>query len=479
MRIYELIDRRGQVRKSLWPWFKSPTVGEPFEYYGWKFGPDSDEWEIVQPEVVKIQPDIETKEMPDWVPGRAVPNVVEGWVWSDSAREWYKVPVPRAGHYEYEEYPVKPEYVPSTEWTVAVRGWYFDNEKMKWVMTGCELKKEWIPDPHPAKPVREPGDLLPDRVIGWYWNYDVKKWLQILYAEPVYEFYPPVPPPPVEAIGLHYGWHLPWAEQLAIMRFLAVNPKIPVYLTMEGVDIILRTLKDMGLTDAEITAFGEAWSKSKVGLVLSERQKLDAKVAREVVNIWQRSKGNPFRIGSGMWSRGLADLHKSLPVAVSFASVLIVAAAVAAFIGIIIGYILAKLLKPGYDFEIMTPAIKTYLIGPEDWTYAKLVGTNVYGQPIFSACDGIGTMNVKHYRDVEIFGSDVISFIGGFKQSGYKMPYYVKYRWDRWLIRFIGVARSHQFGLYSLKVCHDYLSPYPPGFLLDVGHWCEKFEYYI
>lgn len=153
---------------------------------------------------------------------------------------------------------------------------------------------------------------------------------------------------------------------------------------------------------------------------------------------------------------------------------------VTALTGFLIGTIMERLTFPEDPEDVFDVPRNNYLVGPDDWRYSKHIGSSRKGIQYYSACEGIGTEYVRFKRGLRKGYIDVIDFPGGFVETGYQFPYWVKYTWSHWQLEYVGMLYSVGAEIYALKEAdQDVGVRYMIGFILPAEEWCSDFHYYL
>jgi len=435
VKLYKLKTRCGQVKKRLVPWFAPPAAGAPQKYAGWIWSPEDNDWLATPMTPFLIHFGYQRAPEPDYIPVRALPYKVPGWQWSDSMQGWYEVPIPGAGHYETGPYPTKPDWVPSTGKPSVVPGWEYNFDGFVWVMNYQDLPQVWIPDPHPAEPDWVPTEGTPDRTTDWYWSWRYEKWAMIIKPVPEIEVTPPRSLPP---------------------GFVVAGGLVPLPVEEEW-ERFLRSLLAAGFTPAEAGRVSDSMKLFYQSVVRAQRTGTMNEAWRYYIN------------------NHLLGLDKTI-TQIGGAAVVV---AVVAAVGFLIGSVLQRILMPSVKRVYMGPAVETYLIEGGGWSYSRAIGTSPKGRQFYSMCGDIGTSLLRFKREKGGGLTDRIDFPGGFVQSGFKFPYYVKYTWDYWDLKFVGVTKAAGSQFYVLRQCHEDTTAFQPGQMLESDKWCYDFEYYL
>lgn len=479
MRLYKLLRRVGNKTSSLLPWPDDPLAVSPEEFAGWRWDIQQFEWVKVPMAPIQIKAPPPVYEKPTYSPREEIPYRVPGWQWSDSMQEWVEVPMSlvrvrremprppaptetprplvkgsyrcwewseRKGRWGYTgltemekvrgfECDPKPEYPPGPEVPWRVDGWVWSSARLKWLESPMPLEWVEVEAQRPPRPVEAPREADPTRVPGWVWNLDEQEWAEIVYAVPVMEFDMPHSLPPgitQEALMIEFPLELQykWAYENLIAQGLAPHEAKRI------VDIM-----------------GEAILKT----------------------VWAQQRA----MKEGVWKSvyGMANAQmKDLIEKIGAYGVLVIIAAV---VGALVGTFLERFTRKEEQFVAMTPALRTYLMGPDDWYYAGCVGVSVKEVPYYKACWSIGAVNAHHLRG-EPWGQDRIAFVpGGFLETGYKIPRWVKYRWEYWEIDYIGFLVRTGENLYRLQ--EGSIDPEQAGAarLYPPEQVCLNFTYYL
>lgn len=369
-------------------------------------------------------------------PAAGAPVRYDGWVWSPELREWTKTQVLKIViPYTVPEYP-KPPAPPRPAQERIVPGWHWQWRYNQWAeipLTPQELSEGIERGPEPTRP---PGPADPHEVLGWKWYPDEKEWAAIIYAERFVEFEPPRSfPPTLELAVVHQVF--PATEQYAMFY---------------------KNLIDMGLDPHEARRIGKIM----------------------VDGFWNMSRSAAQKIRAEEYAKTFQAVHvvqSDLFEKIGVYGVLIVLATIT---GLVMGEILERVTFRDEDDYMLPERKGTYLLGPDNWAYSRQIGTSVKGRTFYSHCQDIGTEYVRHKRQRGKFGYDIIDFPGGFVETGYEFPYYVKYRWSHWVLEYVGMLSSCGPDFYMLKKADtDRFAEIPRGRMKPVKEWCKDFDYYL
>lgn len=379
-----------------------------------------------------------TKGLTPWfrapVPG--APVRYDGWVWDPAVKEWVKTRISKIEiEVEVPRYP-KPLEDPRPAQPIYVPGWYWYGRPQVWSeipLTFQELSDGLERGPMPKYPPGPPG---PGEVEGWSWSETTSQWVAtILVAEKV-GFTPPRSfPPMVDRAAVHLVMSM--TEQHAIF---------------------IKSLIDMGLTQTEAKRIGSAmvdgfWNMSRSAI----------------------TKHRAVLYADSFLPKAVAQSDKLEALGVYGAII-----ALTVIVGLLIGSIMERLAFPEDEFWPQFEPAGTYLMGPDNWVYSRFIGRSAEGQPYYSVCEGIGTEFVRHKRGVSKGDEDIIDFPGGFLETGYAFPWFVKFVWRFWTLEYIGMLEPIGGDWYVLKKGNS--DPYARGrvgVIKPRAQWCEDFHWYL
>ena len=145
-----------------------------------------------------------------------------------------------------------------------------------------------------------------------------------------------------------------------------------------------------------------------------------------------------------------------------------------------IGTIADRLITPDTESMVLKEPPGTYLMRWELYYYSRMISISVKGQPYYSVCDDIGTSYVRHMRPRQRAGIDIIDFPGGFVEKGHVGAYYVKYTWQYWILKYIGMLTRRGPNFYTLREKeYDPRASGRPPFSLLAPDWCTNFHWYL
>jgi len=419
----------------MYPWFEAPAAGSPLKYEGWVWDPTIVDWVAVAVEKIEVHVAPKREPKPEVEPSEPLADRLPGWFWVYSQQEWRKDAHFRSGHYALEPYPPMPTVPPGRVQPQEVDGWKYNWDTFHWEKTTYEQRTIWITDPWPPMPDRAPDIGFPDVAGNWSWDYSSKEWVPItIYAESV-EIEPPrTLPPGVDEAALFemYSWEQLYLEEVQAFVAQGFTLEAAKRITRENFDPLLRMIRAKSHA-----ATKNEWNEMAVTLAAREAYLIETIGLYAVLGI------------------------------------------IAAVVGVMVGYILQKHILPDPERVFETCKVLTYLLGPEDWIYSRNIGKSVEGSDYFSVCDGIGTDLTRHKRSTWGYEIDNIDFPGGFIESGYQFPYWIKYTWEFWELEYVGFLRSAGPGFYVLKPEAKHSGPFWPGYMSRQEDWCIDFRYYL
>jgi len=391
-------------------------------------------------------------------PAVGAPMRYAGWRWDPGIGEWVEVPVE-----PIEVDVVIPRYSKPTEPPMArqplyVPGWYWNGRAGQWEespLTPQELSEGME---RGSKPKLVPGTRVLVEVEGWSWSEGRLEWdATIVYGERI-GFTPPPPlPPDLEDTGEY---------ELKAYMF---NPQE-----------LLNVLERLGMSRGEAMMYMGKYHRLIAELPYEEGKVVWDHMVRTICRMYRDTHMFSMTESRGKW---LAYVQESCSYGVrasSPATGIALLVLVFTLAGIIAGTILERLAFVDEDDYVLVAPPNTYLLGPENWAYSKHIGTSVRGGQYFSSCEDIGTEYVRHKRGRWRIEPDVIDFPGGFVETGFQFPYWVKYRWSYWRLEYVGMLMSRGERFYELKESdyNRYATGRPP-WMLKSSDWCADFHYYL
>jgi len=369
-------------------------------------------------------------------PAAGAPMRYDGWVWDPEGKEWVRsvvekisieVPVPK--------YP-KPTEAPRAEQPRDVIGWYWFDQPGVWEevpLTPQQLSEQVVPEPKPQYP---PGPAVLDFTEGWSWSKSQEEWVATIVMAERVGFDPPRSFPPNVDLAM-VNMTYPMAEQYAIFY---------------------KSLIDMGLTETDARKIGSSMTDA----------------------FWNMSRSALTKHRAELYKQSLLPSGVALSDKIEAIGVYGAIIALAAIVGLLIGSIMDRIITPEEDMFLMPEHEGTYLMGPGEWFYSRNVGVSPMGNLYYSKCQGIGTDYVRHKRGVWGKLGDKIDFPGGFVESGFQFPYWVKYTWHFWDIAYIGMLYSSSEYFYGLK--KEFISLVErakPVSVRKPEDWCTGFDWYL
>lgn len=431
-----MISRTGRLKKRLYPWFEPPAAGLPRRYAGWVWDPAEKEWVHAAVEAVTITLDVPKYPMPSHLPRPAQPLYVEGWYWNGRAGVWEETTMPFEDVLVFPERGPMPEAVPSRAQPAEVPGWRFSFTNLVWEEIPMVPYTEMQEKDRGPMPKYIPGPERPSEVEGWSWFADEFKWVATIVMAEKVGFTPPRSLPP---------------EVDEAMIFATV-PLVEQYQHMY--DNLIKS----GLEPHQARKVATIAGEYMIALMKAKYPELAAKP----------------------WSGVTREVAAAQQVMLQEYKLIGLLYLVAAITGALIGTILRRLAIPDEDFVQIGGGDNVYLLGPDNWLYSREVATSSSGRRYFSACDGIGAGYSRHKRGHGVGQIDIIDFPGGFVETGYQFPYWIKYTWEYWELAYVGMLASVGADLYVLKVGKYYeeTAEVPVSPLL-FQQWCSGFRFYL
>lgn len=391
-------------------------------------------------------------------PAAGAPQRYVGWTWDPSAKEWVRdVVVPIKVEVMVPKFP-RPISVPRSAQPINVPGWYWNGRAGIWEeipLSIIEMSEGFERGSMPAYP---PGPAVGIDQPGWSWFEAENEWVATsLTGRPLEFLPPPTLPPDVENVEILLAGHM-GDLNIRMIRW-AVSYGMSY---RDAVGFAGRAMEDFA-----------GWGKAMTPMVYK------ALWAKYSVGLWDK-------IGSYTSSKPF--LPVKVPIEERYAQEAVVSEAfvtgvlvlVAAAIGYMIGTILDRLITPAEDYFVLSESKGTYLVGPDDWKYSKYIGLSPDKRLYFSECQDIGTDYTRHKRGWGTAAVDTIDFPGGFIESGYQFPYWIKYTWQTWSIEYVGMLESVGQNLYRLKVGRGFTGKIEGrGRVLPSAKWCSGFHYYL
>lgn len=404
----------------------------------------------------------------------------DGWLWDPAKREWIETDVEEVTvEWEEPKYP-KPTEEPRPEQPLYVPGWYWDGRARRWEEETMPYREVWVTPERPPMPTEWPSRTQPAEILGWRYSFEDREWQEV-EMEKVPEMremergpkpeYPPGPGVPDEVEGWSWSrYNDEWVATIISAQRVGFEPprSFPP-------PVSLAVALEFAPTDLEMIVFmrqlmdgGMSWVQANDTVELVRSRWTDLAVAARVAAreaTWQlfiqQDVANKFG-------------HKIPLGAVAFLGT------VTALTGWLIGSIMERLTFVDADMYTLTERVNTYLLGPDNWVYSKHIGTSRKGRPYYSSCEGIGTEYVRYKRAPGKGKFDTIDFLGGFVESGYDFPYFVKYTWSHWSLEYVGFLINVGADKYMLQEGHyDPAERLWRGFMFPFEEWCQDFHWYL
>lgn len=364
------------------------------------------------------------------------PKEYLGWVWDKQLSEYVETKIePITVDIDVPRYP-EPTQEPRPEQPLYVPGWYWYGRAGVWSeipMTFQELADGLERGPMPEFP---PGSGIPSEVEGWSWSETTDQWVAtILVGEPM-EFVPPPTLPPE-------------AEKLALAEITPTD--------VEMIAFFRQLMRD-----------GSSWDTANM-------------IVQFVKDGWlSLSAAKAEHAALLMWRKELVWLQTQVGKTPGPLAPVAFYAAILVGIGLLIATIISRLFRTDREYLRLLDGVETYLLGPENWTYSRDIGRSLKGHRYFSGCDDIGTDDVRHKRGFGVGQFDYLDFPGGFVESGYKFPYFVKYTWERWELKYVGFLERRGSNWYVLKVDGSFAEEsYTFAYIFPTEDWCPDFHWYL
>ena len=524
MRLYRLIARYGKRKRRMYPWFDPPDPAEPAEYYGWLWDPTKREWIKSEVETIKIELKLPTHPKPKYPPRKEQSLDVPGWYWDGREKEWKEVPIPEQLEYIEKERPPEPDFLPRPEQGLVEEGWYWNGRKGMWVEAEMPIETQYVERERPPEPEGVPTRDQPAEVLGWRYSFIYEVWekipmprvpVQVRKQRPTKPVYPPGPYRPSEVLGWEYSdMYQSWQKVEMPYDVVDVTPERPPKPKIEpGIERpaivegwswdeikeewFATTIYSEPVELEDLPTFSPGITQEAVNNVLppSEQYKVfydnliamgltqtEAKrIGGSMVDgFWKMTRPVATKIRAAEYAKSLTPAARAISDQIEFLGVSAALIALSAIVGAMVGTIARRVTLPDEEYYVLSGGIMTYLIGPDNWEYSRYIGRSAKGREYYSACGGIGTSYVRHFRGHGIGEEDTLDFPGGFLEQGYKVPYYVKYVWQSWRLEYVGMLESVGNDFYVLKEGKGFV-PAVGGIpeIAPYEEWCPEFRFYL
>lgn len=524
MRLYSLDQRVGKRERRLYPWFDPPEAEAPRRYSGWVWDPAQSKWLKKSEDRIKIKVKTPAYPEPDYTPREAQDLYAPGWYWDGRAGIWKEVPIPSEFEYVEDPRPLEPDFLPRPAQGLTADGWKWNGRAGVWQEAAMPLEPKLIQPEHPPEPSEWPSRRQPAEVPGWRYSFMYMVWektpmprikVWVPKKRPPKPVYIPGPAKPSEVKGWRYSEiYEVWEKADMPVRKIDVTPKrgpkptlepgparsfkvegwkwsrktnrwIATIIYSETLDFTPPTSLPPGVTQEAVNMVFPASEQYKVfydnliamGLTPTEARRIGGSM---VDGFWQMTRSTAEKVRAEQFYRSLYPDAVAVNDMIEKIGVYGALIALSAIIGAVMGDILRRVILPDEEIFRISGGIITYLLGPENWSYSRQIGTSVTGRQYFSSCEGIGTTYVRHFRGHGIGQSDTIDFPGGFVETGYKVPYFVKYTWDHWDLSYVGMLSTSGAFDYVLKVGHDFTGEiYRHAEIVPEDEWCPNFTFYL
>lgn len=508
----------------MYPWFDAPAADAPMEYYGWVWDPAKREWTPKDEEPVKVEIKLPKFPKPKYPPRTAQALDEPGWYWDGRDGVWKEVTIPKQIEYVKEERPPEPDFYPRPEQGFIEEGWYWNGRAGVWEEAKMPTETKYVERPHPPEPEQVPSRTQPAEVLGWRYSFMYGVWekipmprvpVEVPKKRPPMPEYPPGTAKPYEVLGWSYSvMYEVWEKEDMPVYEIDVTPErgpkpiiepgVERPTTVEGwswdetkeewfattvysepVEFTPTKTLPPGVDEEMIAGlfpneqqFIEYFDKfMATGMSQVERQRVLQILREEAVRLIKAKKaamaGYPQ---TSEQVRAYVELSDKLEAIGVYGALI----ACAAIVGALVGTIAERLVFPDEDYFRLTGGVTTYLLGPDNWSYSRQIGTSVTGRRYFSSCSDIGTSYVRHFRGYGIGQSDTIDFPGGFVETGYKVPYFVKYTWSHWNLTYVGMLSSAGPLDYVLREGKGFTGEiYRTAEIVPEDEWCPNFRFYL
>lgn len=364
--------------------------------------------------------------------------------------------------------------------TVRYHGWAWDPAIGEWIQIEKEPLEFVVDSPRYPMPSASPRPFVPDKLPGWRWDDVLHEWVErslttmeaktgiVRGPKPLYS---PGPQGAHDVKG--WSWDGTTGRWVATIVFaqrikLDVPTSFAPNITLEAVNMMVPSSEQYQIALASLQARGFSLSEA--------RRVIDPLVD----GFWKMSRSNAQTIRAAAYAESFRAINVAMQDKIEKIGVYAAMILIAAVVGLLIGNITERLTFIEDDSFMLVDSEGTYLLGPGNWQYSKNIGKSVQGNNFYSDCQDIGTEYVRHKRAFASGDSDTIDFPGGFVETGYKFPYWVKYRWSYWRLQYIGMLIRRQDSFYELKRAdHDPFISRPVGTRLPTSAWCSNLHYYL
>lgn len=420
----------------MYPFFDAPAAGRPMKYVGWEWDPKAGEWVESRVREIEIEVPVTRYPKPKKPPQPWQPLDVPGWKWNGREGIWEERPMPYEIVWVTPPRPPKPKEWPSRTQPAEVPGWRYSYMYEVWEKIPMEQVQEKVQMERTPMPKYPPGSEQLSVVEGWSWSEARREWVATIVVAEKVGFRPPrsLPPGVTQDAWMElYSFEQLFIEEVTYFVNQGYTLEAARRITRDNFDNLIRMM----------------YAQERAGAIRS-------------------------------WT-GLVSAVSGMPeIEVQELTVYALVALVAAAVGYLIGTILRGLLLHDEESLVMGAKPNTYLLGPGNWAYSRNIGTSLGGIPYYSDCGGIGAGYSRHKRAEWGGRTDIIDFPGGFVEEGYVFPYFVKYTWSYWKVRYVGMLSSVGSNIYALKKGDsDAGAPVPLGQLIPFGEWCEGFDWYL
>jgi len=286
------------------------------------------------------------------------------------------------------------------------------------------------------KPQYSPGHEQKSKVGGWHWDPEERVWLPTIVAQAVVDFEMPRTLPPGVSQAMVDGVY-PYADIMRKATEMFIAQGLSQYDAHQMAVTVIDGLRNM-MRAAGPSAYHARWTDMAQNV---NKQQL------------------------------LSTAELTMPV------VMVIMVALTAYT---VGSILERITFPAEAYIRFGQPGGQYIMHTEDWLYADFVGRSVKQNVYFASCGSIGTDYVRHKRAEPGGIHDIIDFLGGFIEEGWKGGLFVKYTWEHWTMSYIGMLSSVGQNLWQLKKADlKHFGSTGPVWQKKPELWCPDYRWYL
>ena len=362
---------------------------------------------------------------------------------------------------------------------VRYAGWIWDPANREWLPEEMRPVTVTIePELYPM-PTQLPSRVYSAQQPGWSYSFTTHEWVPTIVmataitAEPIRSLPPDVTMDDVYQAAVYD------VNIRNVLESLKLGAVPPEGFTRVHIDNLIRMLEKSGYTRAAADKVMAQYVKLTAGVDPATKARIWKAATKSIFECWQRSHKVGTATAQHYWAdyvkNSLGETSKSLgPTAAAAVWVLVAAVA-----GFLLGRLMDLVLTPKEELFVLHEEARTYLIGPEFWKYSRMISRTPAGTPYYSMCEEIGTTWVRLRRGTGAGDVDIIDFPGGFVESGYDFPYFVKYTWSYWTLSYVGMLSHQGTNVYSLRRGDRDRGGLRPGSMIPAEEWCSGFHWYL